>query len=535
MEMNKAEMKQAINPLTRLDYPDPDVIRVEDTYYMVSTTMYFMPGCEILRSYDLVNWEHAAYVYDVLDSTEGQRLEAEKNIYGKGMWAACLRYHKGMFYVCFVANDTHTTYLYKAPSIEGPWEKSIIEGFYHDCSLLFDEDDRVYIAYGNKEIHLLELEPDLSGPKKGGLNRIVVSDEGHPGLGYEGTHLYKINGKYYLFFIHSLRDQWKRVEACFVADSLDGEFVGGDVLNDDMGYLNQGVAQGGIVDTPKGSWYAVLFQDRGAVGRIPVLLPIHWENDYPVFGVDGRVPQEFPVTSTYPEYVHEPLVQSDDFKSDADLDAEPKATGRVVKNPAYDSFGFKSCWQFNHEPDLHLVEKDTKKGTLKIQTDKLCENLLQARNVLTQRMTFPVCEAEVTIDVSELQEGDYAGLCALQGCYGMVVVTRRNGSLWVEMHECCNDRETNVTRDCLREQVALNTTSLRLRVRADFQDMRDVVDFSYDVGEGFQQIGPVHKLYFGLDHFTGCRVGLFVYSTQVSGGSVKFSKFMYNEQGMNEK
>lgn len=45
---------QEINPITRLDYPDPDVIRVDNTYYMVSTTMHFMPGCEILRSYDLV-------------------------------------------------------------------------------------------------------------------------------------------------------------------------------------------------------------------------------------------------------------------------------------------------------------------------------------------------------------------------------------------------------------------------------------------------------------------------------------------------
>ena len=74
--------QRGINPLTCLDYPDADVIRVNDTYYLVSTTMYFMPGCEILRSYDLVHWEHAAYVYDRLDSTPGQRLEGEENIYG---------------------------------------------------------------------------------------------------------------------------------------------------------------------------------------------------------------------------------------------------------------------------------------------------------------------------------------------------------------------------------------------------------------------------------------------------------------------
>ena len=115
-----------INPLTRLDYPDPDVIRVGGVYYMVTTTMHFMPGGEILRSYDLANWEHAAFVYDRLDSTPAQRLEHGENIYGKGMWAASLRFHRGLFYVCFAANDTGKTYLYTSKSIAGPWKKQYI-------------------------------------------------------------------------------------------------------------------------------------------------------------------------------------------------------------------------------------------------------------------------------------------------------------------------------------------------------------------------------------------------------------------------
>ena len=101
--------------------------------------------------------EHLSYVYERLDSTEEQRLVGEKNCYGKGMWAASLRYHKGMYYICFVANDTGKTYLYTADDIEGPWEKRIIEGFYHDCSLLF-EDDHVYIVSGNRNVRLQELK-----------------------------------------------------------------------------------------------------------------------------------------------------------------------------------------------------------------------------------------------------------------------------------------------------------------------------------------------------------------------------------------
>jgi len=184
------------NPIIWADYPDADVIRVDDTYYMVSTTMHFMPGCVILRSYDLTNWEVVTHVYETLDDTPDQKLEGEKQIYGKGMWAASLRYHKGKFYVCFVANDTKKTYLFTADDINGPWIRHEIEGFYHDCSLLFDDDDRIYIIYGNTEIHLTELKADLLGPKPDGVDRIIVRETQDYNLGYEGSHFYKINGRY---------------------------------------------------------------------------------------------------------------------------------------------------------------------------------------------------------------------------------------------------------------------------------------------------------------------------------------------------
>ena len=186
----------ASNPILKLDYPDIDVIRVDDTYYMISTTMYFMPGGVILRSYDLVHWEIASYVFDAHEDTPAAHLMDGQNIYGQGMWAASLRYHNGIFYVCFVANDTKKTYLYQAKNIEGPWTKQYIEGFYHDCSLLFDDDSRVYIVYGNTDIYLTELKEDLTGPKEGGLSRLLVSDNrSKVGLGYEGSHIYKINGR----------------------------------------------------------------------------------------------------------------------------------------------------------------------------------------------------------------------------------------------------------------------------------------------------------------------------------------------------
>ncbi len=523
----------ATDPITRTDYPDPDVIRVGDTYYMVSTTMYFMPGCEILRSYDLVHWEHAAFVYDRLDSTPAQRMENGSNIYGQGMWAASLRYHEGLFYICFVANDTHKTYLYRSKDIRGPWEKSEIRGFYHDNSILFDDDGRVYIVYGNREIHLTELDTGLTGPREGGIDRVILKDSADAPLGFEGSHLYKIDGRYYLFMIHIPKEAGRRTECCYVADDLSGEFRGGDVVNDDMGYHNMGVAQGGIVDTPDGRWYSIIFQDTGAVGRIPVLVPVRWEKgsgsydipddvSFPVFGDDGVIPRTLSVPDNRPGYVYAPLVGSDDFK-DTGLDETDT-----------DSFGFRSRWQFSHEPDLSLVEHDAAKGTVTVRTDRLSVNLVQAANTLIQRTVYPGCVARVTLDPSDLREGDYAGLCLLESEYAFIGVTKRDGELklvtakrvidtpdiWGER----NDREPAQET----ETAPLSDGPVTLCASADFTMMKDEGRFGvYEEGR-VRPFGESVKLRFRLDHFTGVRFGLFIYSTKEPGGSAVFSDFVYD-------
>ena len=520
-----------------MDFPDPDVIYVDGTFYIISTTMHFMPGGEILRSYDLINWEHAAYIYDRLDSTVSQKLENGGHIYGKGMWAATIRYHEGVFYVIFVCNDTEKTYLYRSGTIEGPWKKSTIEGFYHDCSLLFDEG-RKFLVYGNTDIYLTELNEDMTAPKEGGLNRLIVSDKGNPNLGLEGSHLYKINGRYYLFMIHSKRDRWRRVEACYSADSLEGNFIGGDIFDDDMGYRNMGVAQGGIVEGPEGVWNSIMFQDSGAVGRLPILVPVSWsektvesENGntvqilLPMFGIDGKAPRELEYTSTRPDYKYSPLTGSDDFKYD------PKECFEKDKEH-YGCFGFKSMWQFNHEPDLSLINVDPDEGKLSIKTDRTVKNIYHAVNTLTQRMTFPGCIGEVTLDASKLKDGDSAGIAAFQGNYAWVGVRKEEGKIYAVMCSFTNTSGDvwNLSSEpgVIEEKIELDTDIVRLRLTAVFEGedgTQDTAFTEFDIGEGFKKIGQPHKLSFRLDHFTGCRFGLFIYSENEIGGEAGFSNF----------
>lgn len=494
------------NPIIKLDYPDVDAIRIDDTFYMISTTMHFFPGGEILKSKDLINWEHVSFVYDTLDGTKAQKLEDGANIYGKGMWAASLRYNKGMFYVVFVCNDTQKTYLYRSTSITGPWTKSNIEGFYHDSSLLFDED-RVFIVYGNRQIYLTELDSELKGPKEGGVHKVIIKDTDTVSLGYEGSHFYKINGKYYIFLIHSKEGKWFRAQSCFTSDTVDGEYIGKDILEYDMDYCNQGIAQGGIVDTKDGKYYAILFQDRGAVGRIPVLIPMVFENDFPKLLKDEikelkNVKNLNEKMTPQLEGMLFLLASSDDF---------------TTSGP---SFGLNSFWQFNHEPELSLCNNDLVKGTWTVRTASLVSKLTEAKNMITQRLFFPACHVEVTVDASEINEGDYAGLCVLQGAYAFAAVTKEDGNYYLVMHsnECNNSELMSYEyTEYEKERIPLSTPLVTLSFDADFMNMKDTVKFN---------IGPEHKMYFKLDHFAGNRAGLFIYSTKKVGGSATFTHFV---------
>ncbi len=481
----------ANHPLIRADYPDVDVIRVGDTYYMISTTMHFFPGGVILRSHDLVHWETAGHVFDALDHTPAQRLDGG-SIYSKGMWAAALRYHDGLFRVLFVANDTHKTYCFTAPAVEGPWSRHDVEGFYHDASLLFDDDGRVYIVSGNRSIRMTEMEPDLSRPKEGGLDKIILRDEGR-GLGYEGSHLYKIDGRYYLCLIHWPAGHM-RTEAVFSAASPEGPWEGGDVLEDDMGFFRQGVAQGGMVQTPDGEWYAVLFQDHGAAGRMPVLVPVVWRDGRPRFLSPSLpcLPKDL-----RPGHAYRSLCAGGDFTA-------PE-------------------WEWNHEPDLSLVRLG--KDALTLTTDRTAEDVTLSKNTLTARTFDPGCAACVTVRGAGMKDGDAASLAALQGLWAEAALVREGDSFFAVMREKTDEGIFE------RARVPLADGAVRLRAVFDFRSLADTVSFAYEKDGDWLPLGTPHKLFYRLDHFTGVRVGLAYRSARTAGGSAEFSDFRFRADG----
>ena len=187
------------NPVLWADVPDPDVIRVGDDYYMVSTTMHLMPGAPVMHSRNLVNWEIINYLYDKLDDKKSYDM-IDGTVYGRGQWATSLRYRDGKFYAYFSPNDTpFRGYVYTTEDPAGEWTLLARSPHFHDASLFFDEDGRTYVFYGTGQLR--ELKPDLTGVLEGGLDKKIFERDSEENGLLEGSRVIKHDGKYYLIMI----------------------------------------------------------------------------------------------------------------------------------------------------------------------------------------------------------------------------------------------------------------------------------------------------------------------------------------------
>lgn len=497
-----AQTHKAHNPIIYADVPDMSIIRVDDTYYMSSTTMHMSPGVPIMKSEDLVNWELVSYAYDILDDVDPLNLENGKYTYGRGSWASCLRYHNGTFYVSTFASTTNKTYIYSTKDIEkGPWKKISFEPSYHDHSIFFDDNGKIYVIWGAGQLRMVELKDDLSGIKEGTeivlIENATAPSKGNVMLPAEGTQLFKVNGKYYLFNICWPRGGMRTV-LIHRADKITGPYEGRVALQD------KGVAQGGLIDTPEGKWFAYLFQDHGAVGRIPYLAPVKWEDGWPVLGVNGKVPE----TLNLPENksLIPNIVISDEFdRKDGDN-------------------SFPLAWQWNHNPDNEFWSLSERPGYFRIITSRIDTSFYMARNTLTQRTIGPECSGSTSIDVSNLKDGDFSGLALLQKIYGLIGVKVENGRKSIVMVN------TESGSHEIIESVPTSKNSIFLKAECVFNDRVDIANFYYSFdGKIWKKIGNELNMQYTLPHFMGYRFGLFNYAEKSAGGYVDFDYFKISE------
>ena len=516
-------MTRIHNPIIWADVPDNDVIRVGDAFYMVSTSMHSMPGGPIMRSYDLMHWEIVSYIFDRLADNDGHNLENGRSVYGKGSWASSLRQAGEYFYCLLNSNDLGHAFMFRTKDIESSnWERFEIPAMLHDPALLID-DDRTYVLYGNGDIRIVEMTPDMLGIKPETDRLFFAARSENMLLRAEGGHAYKIDGRYYGLYIDWPKDgNFRRRAVCYRWDSFEGPIEEKVLLDDDMGFHNRGIAQGAIFDLPdQKGWAAMLFQDHGAVGRIPFVLPVTWKDGWPVLGDNGKVPEDFDID--LPDVTERIAVEA------------PEEERKAIKRDSFmlsasDDFNHDlnllSCkWQWNHNPDNELWGFDYRKGYLRLRNGHIADTVVSARNTLTQRTYGPACCASTHMELKGMKDGDEAGLVALQGNFGLIGVKafEDGGIIGKKLVMCVNGGE-------YKEQVVAETPlsgdDVYFRINFDFVDSKDTAIFLWsEDNRNWHQLGDELLMKYTLDHFMGYRIGLFSYCTKQTGGYVDIEYF----------
>ncbi len=272
------------NPVLWGDLADLDIFRVGDIYYYSASNMHYSPGAPILRSYDLVHWEYVGHSLPTLDFSPAYDMNGG-SAYVKGTWASFLGYRKSnKTYYWGGCIEFSKTYIYTAPAVEGPWQRqAVLNKCYYDAGMLVDEDDIMYVAYGNTTLSVAQLSPDATSEVK---SQKVFTAPSNMGM-LEGSRFYKVNGSYYIFTDHP-------PDAEHVLKSTNGPF-GLYTLRPLVVEATSPVPgagsphQGGIVETQRGDWFYMAFIDAYPGGRIPVLAPLKWDADgWPVLQITGN-------------------------------------------------------------------------------------------------------------------------------------------------------------------------------------------------------------------------------------------------------
>jgi beta-xylosidase len=514
------------NPVLWEDYPDLDVFRIGDVFYYSSSSFAFSPGAPMLKSYDLVNWAPETHSIPRLNFGPAYDLPANgSRAFVKGVFASTVRYRKSddtfYWYGCV---EGKTTYIWGASGTQAgtndgevtAWNwtaRGTIGTCFYDCGLLIDDDDTLYVAFGNTQIQVAQLSPDgLSIVKQ----QQVYSPPNNTYI--EGSRMYKYNGSYYIFNDKVASGEW-----VIKAPTPFGPYTQRVVFDSLAGPIaNAGFAhQGGIVDTADGRYFYTAFMDSYPGGRIPVVAPLSWTDDgWPVLEtVNGTwgVSYPYPVNTT-------------------------KTVASVVGTDTFTGTKLSDEWEWNHNPDnskWRLQSSCAPKGGLVLQTASITTDLFQARNTLTHRVIGPKSTGTFAIDISRMADGDRAGAALFRDQMAYIGVWK-NGStpqLVMVNNLILNGTtgwttQSNGTVAALGPALPSNTRGIWLRVVADITPAftgttaQRYATFQYSLnGIAWTTLGPALTLFESYTFFTGYRYGVFNFATEGFGGQITVKNF----------
>lgn len=479
------------NPVLHADYSDPDAIRVGDKFYMTASSFNNAPGLPLLESPDLVNW---TLVGHALPRLEPAAVFARPQ-YGKGVWAPCLRWHDGRFWI-FYPDPDYGVYVITAEHFAGPWSapRLLLPGRgIIDPTPLWDDDGNAYLLHAwaksragiNNVLTLRRMDREATRMLDDG-GKIVIDGARYPGYHtVEGPKFYKAHGYYYVFApAGGVEMGW---QAVFRSRTIDGPYEARRVMDQGDTPIN-GPHQGAWIDAPDGKDWFLHFQDKGAYGRVVHLQPMRWQDDWPIIGVPGPKPGVGEPVITYTKPVQ-------------GFGLAAPATSDAFAGPA---LGPQWQWAANPAPGWYSLTENP--GHLRLATQVVPEAdgyVRAAGAILTQKAPATRFIVDTRVHLANAVDGDRAGLIVNAMQYTWLGLRRNAGRTELVRTVCgpfgprCREESTVVLAD------APDTLVLRMAMNENA-----FAGFSYSLdGRTFKPAGDAFPVTRGT--WVGAQVGLF--------------------------
>lgn len=458
-------MKTFHNPIIPGFYPDPSICRVEDDYYLVTSTFEYFPGVPIFHSKDLVNWKQIGHVLD-----RSSQLNLDHTPASKGIYAPTIRYHNGIFYMIttFVVSQegARKNFYVTATNPAGPWSDPywLDDAPGIDPSLFFDDDGRVYYT-GNRqppegqkhlkhmEIYLQEL--DLEKKQLIGEKYSLWDGALKNAHAQEAPHLYKINGWYYLIiaeggtgFTHAVTVARSKSILGPYESAKTNPILTHRHLGRDYPIVNIGHAD--IVQTQNGDWWMVCLGSRPYgggyrnLGRETFLVAMTWEDDWPVINPGKGIVEEEMGFPNLEEVKWPSLTSRDDF----------------------DSSNLGMQWNFLRTPRSDFWSLTERPGFLRLKSKEEVITEQHNPSFIGRRQQHINFSATTVMEFQPEQDLETAGIVIMQ-----------NNDFQFRMEYTC-ENGVNVIRLLKRafgdeqiiESIEVDTDKLYLKVEAKGQD-----------------------------------------------------------------
>ncbi len=508
------------NPILNADYPDVDVERLGDTYYLITSTVHYAPAMTIAESKDLVNWRLVGHMWDRLTWDPKYNWDRMGG-YPFGVWAADLARHDGKWY-CYFIDSTAGLYVSTAAKIAGPWSDPVCmlaKIHWTDPAVFWDEDEhRAYLVCNFGRDPSARRPANQTRMFRMSWDGLRLLDDGKPiysGPGAEAAKIYKIGGLYYLFMAEWRQNDRKQI--VLRGKSLYGPFERKVVLERAAG-ATRSACQGALVQAPDGSWWLThqLVQHRARragelpgrttgesyEGRSQWLVPVAWRDGWPVVGAD---PDGNGIGNTV-LHLRKPL------------DGLPIAAPQTDDD--FDAETLGPQWQWNHNPRDGHWSLGERRGWLRLRAGVPVGDggFWNAANTISQRlMGRGKGVATAKADLGGMVPGQQAGFCHHSGQYVLLGI------------QVADDGTRRLVFDSNgRRAQGPVVAGDALYLRTDIDGARATCSYGFD-GRAWKRLGGAFPLRFG--RWRGDRLGFYCWNDKADGGRFDVDWFRYDYDG----